>query len=31
MTPEVQKKVAGNQVNLKGYAKKLEVRAGCES
>jgi hypothetical protein len=30
MTPVIAEKIAFNQVNLKAYAKKLEVRAGCE-
>ena len=31
MTPAAQKKIAGNQILLKGYAKKLETRAGCDN
>jgi len=29
MTPSAQKKAANNQIHLKGYSKKLEIRAGC--
>jgi len=31
MTDEAKRKAAQNQIKLKGYARKLEVRAGCES
>ena len=30
MTNEAKRKAAQNQILLKGYAKKLEVRAGCD-
>ena len=31
MTDEAKRKAAQNQIKLKGYAKKLEVRAGCDN
>jgi hypothetical protein len=30
MTPVIAEKIATNQINLKAYSEKLEVRAGCD-